>query len=781
MPKCVRTLTVMIMAFLTVTSGAGTFTTASPASNSVAGATNYLYVRLFPAEPWVYQVLDEMAVACKPMDSAIYAALTPIQAANLYSSVSESNFVSFEQIPRVVYEHPELYPQEIYKPLTGVSHITTHAVGPQVTAIVIDNAIYSSLSTRLQTYIVDVTDHFPGVAIQVYHPSSTDLETPEDVRAFLQQVWQTDGVNGAILIGYIPYASWELPWGETASLSLFYEDLDGVFLDQDSDGLYDYRDWGPNEGLEMWISWIRPPTTDPVGYLQAYFDKVHSYYESDRFDFDRALLAITSDWCGPGGDGPLHEAFRQTYGNDWDLLGCGTHGVYLLEYTAQWTSNDYQLQSLWVHSANTVHEFDWDDSQPPGSRLSARQLGALSRGPQMSLIFGCSAMKFTGQPDSKLSTWYIMGSNNGMSALGVSRGIGTPLQEHLVANIHRVNSFAELLFDYLNIVTDRDYILSIHPDELHTFVWDIIFVGNPYLFKGRVHTTYLPLVMRSYTSPGEPRIAFVSERDGDLEIYTMNVNGTGLTQLTDNDARDEGPSWSPDGSRIVFHSDRDGRPQIYVMNADGSNEKRLLASTGWDGWAYWSPDGTRIAFSRWADQSGTGDYRTEVYVMNADGTNVRRLTYSTGATGEYAHGAWPSGWSSDGSQILFYWYREGYDQLWIMNSDGSNQRRLTTDSHWNAIPTMSPDGTQIAFSSYRDGNYEIYVMNADGTGQTRLTYTSGDDWRPTWSEDGSKILFESNRDGRTQVYWMNPDGSQQTRLTDNTAYDGQPTWRPSGQ
>jgi thermitase len=276
----------------------------------------------------------------------------------------------------------------------------------------------------------------------------------------------------------------------------------------------------------------------------------------------------------------------------------------------------------------------------------------------------------------------------------------------------------------------------------------------------------------------ESMVAFVSDRDGDFEIYTMDVDGTGVTQLTHNQAKDEGPSWSPDGSRIVFHSERDGHSQIYVMDADGSNETRLLASAAWDGWVYWSPDGTKVAFSRWADHDGTGDYRTEAYVMNANGTNVKRLTYSS-ALGSGA-GAWPSGWSPDSSQILFYWYRGGYNQLWIMNSDGSSQRKLTTDTHWNAIPTMSPDGTRIAFASYRDGNYEIYVMNSDGTNPTRLTYVSEEDWRPTWSQDGSKILFESKRDGRTQVYWMNPDGSQQTRLTSNTAYDGQAVWRPSG-
>jgi Tol biopolymer transport system component len=302
----------------------------------------------------------------------------------------------------------------------------------------------------------------------------------------------------------------------------------------------------------------------------------------------------------------------------------------------------------------------------------------------------------------------------------------------------------------------------------------------------REYNVFLPLVVRNVA--GSPAslalrnhsaqaadLVFVSERDGDAEIYTMNEDGSGLAQLTDNSATDAGPTWSPDGSHIAFHSARDGYHQIYVMDADGSSQTRLLSSAYWDEWSYWSPAGDQIAFSRISDPDGTG-LHSEVFVMNSDGTNVTRMTYSA----QPGEAAWPSGWSPDGSQILFYWYREGYDQLWMMNADGSNQHKLTTDTYWNAIPAMSPDGTQIAFSSLRDGDLEIYAMNTDGANPTRLTYTPDQDWRPIWSSDGSKIFFESMRDGPThEIYWMNRDGSQPTRLTNNTAYDGQVATRVS--
>src|SRR5207249_4993650 len=97
--------------------------------------------------------------------------------------------------------------------------------------------------------------------------------------------------------------------------------------------------------------------------------------------------------------------------------------------------------------------------------------------------------------------------------------------------------------------------------------------------------------------------------------------------------------------------------------------------------------------------------------------------------------------------------------------------------------SWSPDGSRIAFSSSRDGNNEIYVMNADGTGQTRLTTTTASNLHPTWSPDGAKIAFSSSRDtgdeDRQQIYVMNADGTGVTRLTNNSADEQQPSWSRS--
>ncbi|GAP05175.1 periplasmic component of the Tol biopolymer transport system [Anaerolinea thermolimosa] len=298
-----------------------------------------------------------------------------------------------------------------------------------------------------------------------------------------------------------------------------------------------------------------------------------------------------------------------------------------------------------------------------------------------------------------------------------------------------------------------------------------ITLGNPQKY------IYLPVITNgSASAVNQEQIVFVSRANGNSEIYLINTDGTGLSRLTNNSSEDVYPNYSPDGSKIVFSSKRTGKEQIYTMLANGSQQTRLLADTYDDGVPEWSPDGTKIAFTRYADYDGNG-VRAEVFVMNSDGSNVNRLTTTSGKTDSFTHGCWSSGWSPDSKKILYYCY-VGYDQIWIMNADGSNKQQILNDSYWNAFPKMSPDGKKIVFVSWRYNNYDVYTVNLDGSSLTRLTTYTTDEWAPDWSPDGKKILFEANRDGKTQVYWMNADGSQQTRITDNTSYAGQGRWRP---
>ena len=257
------------------------------------------------------------------------------------------------------------------------------------------------------------------------------------------------------------------------------------------------------------------------------------------------------------------------------------------------------------------------------------------------------------------------------------------------------------------------------------------------------------------------KIAFDSNRNGNEEIYVMNPDGSGLSQLTFSSGADSYPEWSADGTRIVFDSDRDGNHEIYVMNADGTGQTNLTNDPNVDLVPTWSPDGTKIAFT------SRRDGNEEIYVMNADGTGQTNLTNHPAGDAQPA-------WSPDGAKIAFESLRSGVAQIFVMNTDGSGVTQLTTSGS-NGGANWSPNGTKIAFHSNRAGDFDIYIMNADGSGQNQLT-SDPVSIGAAWSPDGTKITFESNGTGNSEVYVINADGTGQTNLTNNSAVDFRADW-----
>jgi RNA polymerase sigma factor (sigma-70 family) len=183
-----------------------------------------------------------------------------------------------------------------------------------------------------------------------------------------------------------------------------------------------------------------------------------------------------------------------------------------------------------------------------------------------------------------------------------------------------------------------------------------------------------------------------------------------------------------------------------------------------------APGKAQIAFSSKRD----GNF--EVYVMDTDGTNQRRLT------NDPADDLYPM-WAPDGKRIAFMRgsYVSGGWDIYLMDADGENQINLTNNPANDEGQDWSPDGRRIAFESSRDGNYEIYVMDANGKNVRKLTNHPSPDQEPNWSPDGQKIAFNSYRDGNFEIYVMDADGANVRRITDNPAKDVLPAWSPDGQ
>lgn len=290
------------------------------------------------------------------------------------------------------------------------------------------------------------------------------------------------------------------------------------------------------------------------------------------------------------------------------------------------------------------------------------------------------------------------------------------------------------------------------------------------------------------------KMAFVTYRDGDWEIFTMYTNGSSQTNITNNTFFDQYPDWSPDASQLAFSTNRDGDMEVYVMNADGSGATNLSNSPEYDYQPDWSPDGSRIVFSRMLQGSNF-----EIYVMNADGSGQTRLTDSAGVD-------FTPSWSPDGRSIAFASDRDGERDIYVMNADGSGTPVNLTNSDWDErSPEWSPDGSKIAYSGYvvppgadppslqsaapgfiqqgyDPGIDQIMVMDSDGTGKQNLSNSTDWDYEPVWSPDGSRIAFTRYFEATDmeEVFIMNANGSGQTNITNFAGENEMPAWQGKG-
>lgn len=286
------------------------------------------------------------------------------------------------------------------------------------------------------------------------------------------------------------------------------------------------------------------------------------------------------------------------------------------------------------------------------------------------------------------------------------------------------------------------------------------------------------------TFPGDNgRIAFASNRtagegvdnpEGDLEIFSMDRDGTGLTQLTHNTTLDSDPEWSPDGTKIAFESGRDLFSDIFVMDADGSDQANVTNNRAFDRSATFARDGDSIVFESNLSEgvdNPTGD--TEIFSINLDGSGLVQLTSNT------ARDFFPD-YKPNGKKIAFVSDRDFAPGIYRMNANGTTQTKVSRGSGTVfASPGYSPYGRRIAFMSNQEGGDDVYVMRANGSGQKRLTVNGlPTDSGPVFSPDGREIAFQTNRDGNFEIYKMRTNGTEPVNLTNDPAGDFTPDWQP---
>ena len=265
-------------------------------------------------------------------------------------------------------------------------------------------------------------------------------------------------------------------------------------------------------------------------------------------------------------------------------------------------------------------------------------------------------------------------------------------------------------------------------------------------------------------SPDGELIAFVSDRDGNPDVYVMDRVGENIRKISHEVGAVSHPRWSPDGDRLAFLArTEDGNSQIYISNVEEPEAQRLTVGGYVEGAPVWSPDAQWIAFTL-TDEEGSG---LGIYLRNPGGVNQITLTDGPDFS--------PT-WSPDGDRMAFQSSRNGNDDIFVIDitEDFTGQpRRVTTNSAPDYSPSWSPDGDHIAFISERNDNPEIYVTEPDGTVVTRLTSNQSEETEVVWTADG-QIAFVSHLHGNADIFIMDVEGEAQAQVTSHSGPDTQP-------
>ena len=334
------------------------------------------------------------------------------------------------------------------------------------------------------------------------------------------------------------------------------------------------------------------------------------------------------------------------------------------------------------------------------------------------------------------------------------------------------------------------YIRPLNPEEIFFKDWEsiqanILFVGEvpeseekKILFEGRIYDVkagrlifgkryqsekvLLRLVAHKMADEimkiyGErelftSKIVFISNRDGNDELYMMDYDGHNQTRVTFNNKQDYMPAWSADGKKIVYTSYRNNTAGLYILNPF-EGEITEVVSKGTNFAPTFSPDGKKLAFCSTLEEGNP-----EIYVATSEGKEIKRLTFNK------AIDTAPS-WSPTSREIAFTSDRGGTPQIYIMDAEGSNVRRISFGGSYHDAPTWSPAGDRIAYVSRVDLVFDIYALNLRTEQVVKLTESNARNETPSWSPGGRHLVFSSNITGTIQLYTIDYDGSNLRRLT----------------
>ena len=262
------------------------------------------------------------------------------------------------------------------------------------------------------------------------------------------------------------------------------------------------------------------------------------------------------------------------------------------------------------------------------------------------------------------------------------------------------------------------------------------------------------------------KIAFIIKRKSGADIYSMNYDASGMSNLTGHQSIVTSPRWSPDGQYLAFTSYKNGRPQVYLRNLKTGSERTVASFEGLNLCGSFSPDSKKLLLTL------SKDGNEEIYVLDINTMQLKRLTHS------YSIDVSPT-WSPDGQKIAFVSNRSGSPQIFVMDADGGGARRITFHGKYNTSPSWSPRGGRIAYEGLAGGRYQIFTVDEGGGNLMQMTSDNADNEYPSWSPSGRQIVFSSRQGGRSRICIMNSNGMKTRVLIENASHLVMPSWSPS--
>lgn len=387
--------------------------------------------------------------------------------------------------------------------------------------MVIDSSDYELLQSVIEVYIGNVESRF-DVELSV---ESGTWNSAEQVRAFLKDLYDNAGLAGAVLVGELPYGLWYASPG--LPNPLFFEDLDGVFMDighqpgtEADDGIYDYYDPQESDPVEIWMTFIRAQINDPApgAALNAFFEKCNAYYAGNAIYPKRALIHCHSSYPSAANPGsPYREVLTNIYGDDLFIEGGTLRFPYPNLDMLNHLRKGYEIVDPWSHGSSGSHGLHTTEIQglePPRSLIT--------------VSWSCSAANFNNCPDN-LAVGYVLGNSyggggneaysDGQIFIGAGRAVGTEnhhiFYEALEAGQHAGASFKSWLdhqYNEENIIYSGG---SYHP-------WNFVFMGNPFIRLNEMRIDRI-----------DPFFAFEGEGSIDLVVTGRGFDEDAMLRLTD--------------------------------------------------------------------------------------------------------------------------------------------------------------------------------------------------------------------------------------------------------